>query len=166
MSETNKRNDGGRIPVRSEELININRIVSNIKTSPNHKWRCLAFMIRKSYCVAREAAPVPTRRKLVRLWWVTSLLKLKNNRLEQVLHNVRPYRSYRAIVFTRAGEIQKNKPESGLLKVDSLTRSTHRSARQAQSCPVLSSVHKPDPGFPSSRIQTALPVAESWVRTQ
>lgn len=163
MSETNKSNDGSRVPVRSEELININRIVSNIKTSTNHEWRCLAFMIRKSYCVAREAAPVPTRRKLVKLWWVTSLLKLKNNCLEQVLHNVRPYRSYRAIVLTRAGEIQKNKPESGLLKVDSLTLRDW----QPQSCPVSSwSVHKPDSRFPSSRMQTALLVAERWVRTQ
>lgn len=67
MSETNKRNDGNRIPVQFEERININRIVSDIKTNTNHHWRCLVFMMRKSYHVVRGAAQVPTGRKLVRL---------------------------------------------------------------------------------------------------
>lgn len=154
MSETNKRNDGSGIPVLFEELINMSRTASNIKTNTNHSWQCLVFMIRKSYCVVREAVQVPAHRKLVTLWRVPSLLKLKNNHLEQVFHNVRPYRSYRATHLLVPGRKTNKQNQSLHWVTDSISFNTQWS-QIGLTGPALSSfVYEPDYRF--TRIQAVL----------
>lgn len=92
-SETNKRNDGGRVSVPFEELWTSTEQSRTYKQIQVTSDSALFFCIRKSYSVVRETAQVPTHGKHVKLWRVTSLLKLKNNHLKQGLHNVKLYRS-------------------------------------------------------------------------